>query len=115
MEKLLAIITIAQRVGGKRLLLKLFSRLMVVFGLVITTAILVSATLVGGLIAAHDALLGGGMSPPLALLSAAGAALLIIATLITVIVCQLGRLRRLPKTSPLMDALDAFTDGLMAD
>lgn len=115
METLLAIITILQRAGGKRLLLRLFSRLFVLLGLVITTSIMVAATLIGGLINAHIALLGSGMSSPLALLIIGMAALFIIITLIAVIVWQLKGLHRLPKKSPLMDTLDAFTDGLMAD
>jgi uncharacterized BrkB/YihY/UPF0761 family membrane protein len=115
MEKLLAIITILQRAGGKRLLLRLFSRVIILLGLVITTAIMVSATLIGGLINAHIAMLSSGMSSPLALLIIGVAALFTIIVLIAVIVSQLKGLHRLPKKSPLMDTLDAFTDGLMAD
>jgi len=115
METLLAVITILQRAGGKRLLIRLISRLLVVFGLVITTAIMVSATLIGCLISVHIALLNSGVSSPLALLTIGMAALLIIAMLVTVIASQLKGLHRLPKKSPLMDTLDAFTNGLMAD
>ena len=115
METLLAIITILQRAGGKRLFLRLFSRLIVLLGLVITAALMVSATLIGCLMHAHIALLGSGMSSPLALLIIGMAALFLIITLIAVIVWQLKGLHRLPKKSPLMDTLDAFADGLMAD
>ena len=112
METILAIITILQRAGGKRLFLRLFSRLIVLLGLVIIVAIMVSATLVGALISTHIALLGSGVSSPLALLIVGCASLFIISALIAVIVSQLKGLHRLPKKSPLMDALDAFTDGL---
>lgn len=115
METLLAIITIIQRAGGRRLLLRLFSRLIVLLGLVITTAIMVAATLIGGLMHAHIAMLESGMASPLVLLIIGMAALFIIIALIAVIVSQLKGLHRLPKKSPLMDTLDAFTDGLMAD
>jgi hypothetical protein len=115
MEKLLAIITILQRAGGKRLLLRLFSRLVVLLGLVITTAIMVSATLIGGLMNAHIALLNSGMPGPAALLIIGASALFIIAMLMAVIAWQLGKLHRSPKTSPVMDTVDAFIDGLMAD
>ncbi len=115
METLLAIITILQRAGGKRLLYRLFSRLVVLLGLVITTAIMVAAILIGGLINVHIALLNSGMSAPAALFIIGASALFITGILITVIAWQLGKLQHLPKTSPLMDTLDAFTDGLMAD
>ncbi len=112
---MLAIITILQRAGGKLLLLRLFSRLIALLGLVITAAIMVSATLIGGLMHAHIAMLGSGMSSPLALFIIGVSALFIITLLITVIVWQLKGLHRLPKKSPLMDTLDAFTAGLMAE
>jgi hypothetical protein len=115
METLLAVITIIQRAGGKRLILRLFARLVVLLGLVITTAIMGAAMLIGGLINVHVALLDSGMFAPTALLVIGGAALFMIAMLIFVIVWQLKGLYRLPKKSPLMDTLDAFTDGLMAD
>jgi Na+(H+)/acetate symporter ActP len=115
METLLTLITIVQRANGKRLLLKLFSRLMVVLGLIITTAIMVSATLLGGLLHAHIALLNSGMASAPALLLIGAAALLIIALLIAMVVWQMKYFRPVPKPSPLMNTLDAFTDGLMAD
>ncbi len=115
METLLAIITIIQRAGGKRLLLRLFSRVIILLGLVITAAIMVSAALIGGLIYIYIAMLNNGMSSPLALLIIGIAALCIITALIAVIVWQLKGLHRDPKKSPLMDTLDAFTTGLMAD
>lgn len=115
METLLAIITILQRAGGKRLLLRIFSRLIVLLGLLITAAIMISATLIGGLIHAHIAMLNSGMTSPLALLIIGMSALFIITVLIAVIVWQLKGLPRLPKKSPMMDTLDAFTDGLMAE
>lgn len=113
METLLAIITIIQRAGGKRLLLRLFSRLMVVLALVFTTSIMASAILIGGLINAHIALLDGGMSSPLALLIVACSGVLMIVALIAVTAWHLKGLQRLPRQSTLVDALDAFTAGLM--
>jgi hypothetical protein len=115
METLLAVITIIQRAGGKQLLLKLFSRLMVVLGLVIITAIMVSTLLIGVLINARLMLLTSGISLPFTLLLVGCAALLIITLLISVIIWQLNRLQRLPQTSPLTDMLDAFINGLMTN
>jgi predicted PurR-regulated permease PerM len=114
METLLTIITILQRAGGKRLLLRLFSRFVILLGLVITAAIMVSAALIGFLIHIHLALLDGAVPSSLALLIVSCAALLIIAGLVAMIISQLKGLRHLPKHSPLMDSLDAFADGLMA-
>ncbi len=115
MEKLLAIITIIQRAGGKSLLIRLFSRLIVLLGLVITTAIMVGAILIGGLINGHIALLNQEVPPTLALIYISCGALFITGMLIAVIVWQLKGLHRLPKKSPLMDTLDSFTEGLMTD
>jgi uncharacterized membrane protein len=115
METLLTIITILQRSGGKRLILRLFSRLIILLGLVIATAMMVGTILIGGLINGHIALLNSGMSAPAALLIIGASALFITGMLIAVIVWQLKGLHRLPKKSPLIDTLDAFTDGLMAD
>ncbi len=115
MEKLLAFITILQRAGGKRLLLQLFSRLIVLLGLAITTAIMAAALLIGGLIHAHIAMLESGMSSLLTLLIVSCAALWMIAGLIATIISQLKGLRHLPKKSALTDMLDAFTNGLMTD
>jgi membrane protein implicated in regulation of membrane protease activity len=115
METLLAVITIIQRAGGKRLLLTLCSRLAVLLWLILTAAITVSAITVYALIYGHIALLDNGVSAPLAALSVGGVALLIIATLFAVIARQLRSMYRLPKKSPLMDTLDAFTDGLMTE
>ncbi|MFZ4125148.1 MAG: hypothetical protein ACOYJ2_03640 [Rickettsiales bacterium] len=123
MDHLLAIINIIQKANGKRLIARLFSHLAIIIGLLLTTAIMVSATLIGGLINLHIALLNGGVSAPIALLIIASTALFIIAVLITMIVWRLKSLRRIPQTLSVgssftaraMDTLDAFTDGLMAD
>jgi hypothetical protein len=123
MENLLAIITVIQRISTKKLLIRVISNMVIIMGLVMTTAIMISATLIGGLMNAHIALLNHEISPALALIYIGCTSLFIIAMLIAMIAWQLRRLRKIPHSlfghSPLaaraMDTLDAFTAGLMAE
>ena len=123
MEKLLALITILQRANGGRLLARLFSQMAIIMALVLVTAMMISATLIGGLIHAHAAFLNGGMSPFSSLIIIVASALLIITLLISVIAWRLQRLQQMSRTlfgkSPLtrraVDTLDAFIDGLTAE
>ncbi len=123
MKNLLAIISALQRIGAKALLIRLIANMVIIMGLVMIAAIMISATLIGGLINAHIALLSHEVPPLLALIYIGAAALLIIAGLFAVIVWRLRCLRKIPHslfgqspvTSRIMDTLDAFTDGLMAD
>ncbi len=122
MDKLLAIISVIQRISSKNLLVQLISNIVMIMGLVMTTAIIISATVIGGLINAHMALLNNDTSPLLALVYVGGGALFIIFGLFAMIAWRLRCLRKIPHsifgqstfTSHITDALDAFTDGLMA-
>lgn len=123
METLLVILTLIQRAGSKRLLLSLISRFMLVLGLMVIAAIMVSATLIIGLIYIHMNLLLAGMT-------ASGALLLIIlmmicinAVLITVIMCWLKHFRRKSQmiygVSPIaiqaIQMCNAFAAGFMKE
>ncbi len=123
MEQLLAVITLVQRTYGRWLFRRLLSGMIVVAGLVLTTAIMVSAALMVGLYAAYIALINAGFEPQMAVLMVCGmtifaAVLLIIATL-----AYLRHLRQVPqniiKKSPITslpsDALDAFIAGLLTE
>lgn len=121
MKTLLAIITIIQEKSGKPLFAKLLSTIILMAGLLLVTAIMISATLIGGLMNAHMILLNSGTPTNVALLMIGGAALFIIIVLIAVIACLLRSLRRTPQKlygqSPLAvclaGTLDAFIAGLM--
>jgi hypothetical protein len=123
MKTLLAILILIQKAHGKRQFTRLISHVVIVAGLLLVTAIMISATLIGGLINAHIALLNSDVSPILALLITGTTASLIIALLIIGIVWRLRCLRnipqalysRLPFANRAMDALDSFTAGLMAE
>ncbi len=123
MENLLAIISVIQRISTKKLLIRVISNMVIIMGLVMTTAIMISATLIGGLMNAHIALLNNETSPLLACIYIGAAALLIIAGLLSLIAWRLRCLRQIPHSifgqSPLAsratDILDAFTAGLMAE
>lgn len=123
MEYLFAIISVIQRISTKNLLIHVISNMVIIMGLVMTTAIMVSATLVGGLINAHVALLNNEVPPLLALIYIASAALFIIATLFAVIAWRVRCLKKIPHSifgnspfsSSAIATLDAFTAGFMAE
>lgn len=123
MKKILAIISLIQRIGTKKLILQAISSIVVIMGLVMTTAILTSASIMSGLIMVHSALLDHETPPLLAFIYIGCATLFIIASLMAVISWRLRCLRNIPHspfsqsslTSRATDALTAFTDGLMAD
>jgi len=123
MEKLLAIAGLTQRAYGRWLFQRLLSGIIVVAGLTIVTSIMVSAMLVGGFYAAYFALLHYGMQPQVAMIvigTSAGLTIVILVILTLACLLHLRRmpralLKRLPLTSHVMDTLNAFSDGLMAD
>ena len=123
MEKLLAIAGLGQKVYGRWLFQHLLSGIIVVVGLTIVTAIMVSATLIGSLIAAYYMLLQHGTEPYLAMIIIGVSGVLTIVILVLLTLASLYHLRQMPRTllekSPLtsgvMATLNAFTDGLMAD
>ncbi|MDE3016496.1 MAG: hypothetical protein KGI29_06205 [Pseudomonadota bacterium] len=123
MEKLLAIIGLAQRIYGKWLFHKLLSGIMVAAGLTIVVSIMVSTMLVGGLYAVYFTLLYYGIGQLMAMLVIGILAIMITVMLAIVTLSCLHRLCRMPRMmlkqslsiSRAMDTLDAFTNGLMAD
>lgn len=123
MEKLLAIAGLGQKVYGRWLFQHLLSGIIVVAGLTIVTAIMVSATLIGSLIAAYLMLLQHGTEPYLAMIIIGISGVLTVVILVLLTLASLYHLRQMPRTmlerSPLtsgvMATLNAFTDGLMAD
>jgi hypothetical protein len=123
MKNLLAVISLIQRAQSKRLLVRAISHMVVIMGLVMTTAIMVSAMVIGGLMSAHAALLTTGIPPHTALISIGVAALFVITLLVFLIGWRLRNLQNIPRalfeqhpfTSRAMGTLNAFTDGLMAD
>jgi len=123
MEKLLAIASLGQRVYGRWLFQRLLSGIIVAAGLTIVTSVIISAFLVGGLWAAYFVLLHYGIGQLMAMMITGAIALMVIASLFFLTLSCLHHLRRMPrmllKQSPLtsraMDALDAFSDGLMTD
>ncbi len=122
MEQLFTIISLVQRIAGRNLIIRLLSHMVIIIGLLMVTALMISATLVGGLISAHVALLNNEVPPLLALIYIASAALFIIAALFAVIAWRLRCLKKIPHSifgnspfsSSAIATLDAFTDGLMA-
>jgi len=123
MEKLLAIASLGQRAYGRWLFQRLMSGIIVVTGLTIIISIMIGTMLVGGLYAGYSALLHYGIQPQVAMIIIGVSAILITITLVILTLSCLSRLRQMPRTllkqSPLtscaMDALDAFSNGLMAD
>jgi hypothetical protein len=123
MEKLLAIASLGQRAYGRWLFQHLILGIIVVIGLVMVIAIMVSTILIGSLAAAYFTLLSSGIGQTLAMLAVALLAIAITTAVIFLTFLSLHRLRRMPHTllkrspvtSSAMDALNAFTNGLMAD
>lgn len=89
--------------------------------LTVTSAIMLSATLIGGLYASYSAMLQHGMLPPMAMMLTGIIAMLVIAVLIILTKAQLRRMFQIPRESmnqsPLASGgvrvLDAFISGLM--
>jgi len=122
MEKLLAIASLGQRAYGRWLFQRLLSGIIVVAGLTIVTSVMLSAILVGGLWATYFSLLYYGIGQLMAMVITGALALMAMAALVFLTLSGLHHLRRMPRTllkqlpltSRAMDALDAFTNGLMA-
>lgn len=123
MKILLAIVNLLQKVYGRWLFQNLLLGIIIIAGLVLVTAIMVSATLIGCLLAVYFTLLSYGIGQTVAIIATAVSALLIIISLIIIMLLYLQHLRKTPKnllkrsplTSSVMSTLDAFTAGLMAD
>jgi len=123
MEKLLIAIGFGQRAYGRWLFQRLLAGIIVVASLTIVISIMISVMLVSGLYIGYFALLQYGAEPAAAMIIIGIAAILTVIMLILSALACLHHLRQMPrnllKRSPLasraMNALDAFTDGLMAD
>lgn len=123
MDTLLSIANLGQRAYGRWLFQRLISGIMMVAGLTFVIAIMVSALLIGGLVAAYYTLLYYGIGQLMAVSIIAVLATSAIAALVILTLSCLHQLRQIPRklfrqsplTSRAMDTLDAFTDGLMAE
>ena len=123
MGKLLAIADLGQRAYGRWLFQRLLPGALMVVGFTIMLAIMGSVLLLTILVAAYYSLLYYGIGQLMAVMITVGLAVLIMALLVIFILAYLYRLRQTPKTlikqSPLashiVDTLDAFYDGLMAE
>lgn len=121
MEKLLAIVSLGQRAYGRWLFYRLIPSILLTAALTVTSAIMLSATLIGGLYASYSAMLQHGMLPPMAMMLTGIIAMLVIAVLIILTKAQLRRMFQIPRESmnqsPLASGgvrvLDAFISGLM--
>lgn len=123
MEQLLALITLLQRTYGRWLFRRLLSGMIVVAGLVLTTAIVASAALMIALYAAYLAFINQGFAPQSAVLIVCTITIIAAAMLITATCVYLRHLRQTPqniiKKTPITslpgDALDAFIAGLLTE
>ena len=122
MDKLLVILSLLQKIGGRHLFQRMIKQVIILAGLTLTTAILISATLIGIVMAACRELMNYGVDFYTIILLFAALALLTIMILIRMIISRLHLLHRMPHTSeqsPFMAkvtaVIDAFTEGLMED
>jgi hypothetical protein len=123
MEKILIITGLVQRIYSKWLFQHLLFGVIIISGLIVVIAIMVSALLIGSLMAVYFILLSYGIGQTVAIIVTAVSALLVIMLLIIITLLYLQHLRKTPKNllkkSPLAssakDTLDSFIAGLMAD
>lgn len=119
METLLAIANLGQRAYGRWLFQRLLSGIIVVAGLVMVTAMMISALLVGGLYVSYITLLHYGVGSDMAMMVVALSAVLIIVMLVILTLSCLHHLHQIPKTlfkqalspSHTSAVLCAFFDG----
>jgi hypothetical protein len=122
MEKLLAIVGIAQTVYGKWLLQKLVNGVITLIALLLITAVLISAIVVSGCYAIYLLLIQHGYEPITASIIVCGLISVTAIVVIVVIFVLLGHLRRMPHTllrqkipivAQAQNIVDAFLDGLL--
>lgn len=121
METLLALANLGQRTYGRWLFHRLISGIFVVVGLTIIISIMISAVLVGSLMAAYFTFIHYGVYPQIAMVITGVLAILIITLLILLTLLRLRHLRKMPQTllkqSPVTSCaagvLQAFLDGFM--
>ena len=121
MKKLLAVISIGQRAYGRWLFQRLLPSIILMLGLTIIIAIMISAILVGGLYTAYGILLHYGVEPNMAMLTIALSSIITIIILVVIVFLGLRYMRQTPKIMPSQTpiascaiiALNSFIDGLM--
>ncbi len=121
MEKLLVLVSIGQRAYGRWLFQRLLSGIILIFGLIITTSIVLSALLIGGIYAIYTVLLRHGISQIMSMCITGAVSMVVIILLSIVILLCVQHLRQMPrrllKQSPLTSAtvntLDDFLKGFM--
>jgi len=121
MEKLLVLVSIGQRAYGRWLFQRLLSGIILIFGLIITTSVLLSALLIGSIYAVYAALLRHGISHLMSMCIAGAVSVVVIILLSIVILLCVQHLRQMPrkllKQSPLtcatVNTLDDFLKGFM--
>jgi uncharacterized membrane protein len=123
MKTLLAVVTLIQKINGRRLFQQALTSIAILIGLILITAIIIGALLIGSLIAAYSLLVEYGAPHHSAMLIIFVAAFFIIVILSMLMRWRLRRLREMPRSfitqSPLSacatDVFDAFLHGLMAE
>ncbi len=123
MEKLLAIASLGQRAYGRWLFQHLLSGIIVIVGLTIVIAMIISTLLVGGLYVSYITLLHYGVGSHVAMMIIAAAVVLVLALLAFFMFLSFRRLNHMPRTllkqaflpSHTAGVLGAFFDGLTTD
>lgn len=121
MEKILTLLTLGKKAYSSWLLHRLLMGLIVIIGLAIIIAMLISSTLIGGLVVAYYAMLNSGIEPQTAILYTGLFSLLLIIFFIICMHLCLNNFRKMSKTlvkpSPLTSSalgiVDSFADGFM--
>jgi uncharacterized membrane protein len=116
MKKLLAIASLGRHVYGKRLFHEALPSLIATIALVIIISFMISALLIGSLVAAFFALMQHGLAWPVAFMVTLLAGILITVLLAVQVSKILSSLRTTPlsvlKQSPLTSAIHSFFSGL---
>jgi hypothetical protein len=117
MDNILTLLTMAQRVYGRWLTQQLLASVFVVLGMMMVTAILLSAALIGCIFMAYMGLLYSGVEPATALLCTAALIVGMIGICVLMVVLCLRRLRRMPslvtQKLPVASSVHAFIRGFM--
>jgi hypothetical protein len=123
MEKLLAIITIAQRSYCRWLFQRLLPGIIMIIGLTIVISIMISAIIVGGLYTAYSALLNYELEENMAMLIIGISSIITIITLVIIVLLGMRRMRPAPKIISSQSQISicaigiftSFIDGFMAE
>lgn len=124
LQKLLAIAGVVRSVYGRFVIQHLLSQAVIVIGLSIVSAILVSVLLIGGFVVAYHALLNHGLTVEQAALAVAGLITLLTALSISQTFRAVRRMRNMPHNmvsnkSPISlragEVVDSFLEGFLND